>query len=271
VKTIGLIKRCALPLAGIALALLLSAVAGAGMSTQEAIAEEVAAKGLCDPLSVHAAVDQAASIQLHCSTIPGARLTYVIVSGPQHGSASLTSATGQVTYTPAQGYSGPDSFSYTAERLGEAVATVSIGVGRTPARAGLAIAQLAQSHSTWREGSRPALISRKRWPLGTTFSFTLSQPAAVKLQFAQQLTGRRSNGRCVPARPTSDHRAPCTRVAVRGTLAFTGRSGPNKVAFQGLLPGARKLPLGRYTLRITATNAVRQRADAHPLRFTIVP
>lgn len=266
-----LIRRCALPLAGVASALLLTAVASAGMTNREAIGAELAAKGLCDPLSIHAAADRAASIQLHCSTIPGAHLTYVIVSGPQHGSASLDPATGQVIYTPAPGYSGADSFSYSAERLGEAVATVSIGVGRTPAREGLAIAHLAQSHSTWRGGNRAAAISRKRSPLGTTFSFTLSQPAAVKLEFAQRLTGRKSNGRCVPARPTNGHRVTCRRVAVRGTLAFTGRSALNRVAFQGLLPGGRKLPLGQYTLRVTATNAVRQRASAHSLRFTIVP
>jgi hypothetical protein len=60
-------------------------------------------------------------------------------------------------------------------------------------------------------------------------------------------------------------------VAVRGALAFTGRSGPDKVAFQGLLPDGRKLPLGQYTLRVTATNALKQRASAHPLRFTIAP
>lgn len=263
------IRRWALSL--LVLALTLAAVASAGVRTAEAAAAKLAGKGLCDPLSVQTSVDAAASIQLHCTTIPGARLAYVIVGGPQHGSVSLTAATGQAVYTPAPGYTGPDSFSYSAERLDGALATVSIGVARAPTRAGLVIAHLAQSHSTWREGRRPAAISRRRAPLGTTFSFTLSQAAAVKLVFAQQLTGRRANGSCRPAPPASGRGASCRRVAVRGTLAFTGRSGPNKVVFQGRLPGGRKLPLGRYTLKVTATNTLKQRASAHPLGFTIVP
>ena len=117
----------------VALAAALTAAAGAAASPVEAVAAGGLFKGICEPLSVSTAAAQAASVQLHCITLPGAQLVYEIVSQPQHGSVSLTPSTGQAIYTPAPGYSGPDSFTYTAERFGPiAAATVSIGVGQAP-------------------------------------------------------------------------------------------------------------------------------------------
>src|SRR5207237_10369568 len=55
-------------------------------------------------------------------------LTYGIVSGPAHG--TLTGAGANRTYTPAAGYSGPDSFTFKANdgSLDSNSATVSITV-----------------------------------------------------------------------------------------------------------------------------------------------
>jgi hypothetical protein len=248
----------------------LMVLAGAGGIRGEAIAEENVPKGVCEAVSVSTAAGQATTVQLHCLTLPGARLVYEILSGPRHGTVSLNSATGQATYTPAPGYSGPDSFSYSAEHLGTALATVSIGVGQAPASTGFVLAGVSQSHSVWREGNRPARSSRARAPVGTSFSFTLSQAASVTFAFTQQLAGRKSRGRCVPRAGRRDRRPPCTRTLTRGELALTAHSGRNKVAFQGVLSAGRKLPRGRYTLRITAQSAARQKASARPLQFAIV-
>jgi hypothetical protein len=62
-----------------------------------------------------------------------------IVSGPSHGSATVDSSTGDVTYTPAAGFSGTDTFQYTIADTNGAVsnpATDSIivlgtGIGKT--------------------------------------------------------------------------------------------------------------------------------------------
>jgi hypothetical protein len=54
-------------------------------------------------------------LALTCADADGDTLTYSIVSAPSHGSlGSINQANGAVTYTPAQDYSGPDSFTYKA-------------------------------------------------------------------------------------------------------------------------------------------------------------
>ena len=69
-----------------------------------------------------------------------------------------------------------------------------------------------QSATKWRDGNRVARISRSKTPTGTTFSFSLNEPATVTFSFTQRV-GR--------------------RTATAGTLTFAGHSGTNKVAFQG--------------------------------------
>jgi hypothetical protein len=64
--------------------------------------------------------------------------TYTIVSGPSHGALGTISE-GHVTYTPTAGYSGADSFTFSARDAGSAfpehpaVATVSLEVGESTA------------------------------------------------------------------------------------------------------------------------------------------
>src|SRR3954452_6152307 len=64
-----------------------------------------------------------------------AALTYAIATNPAHGSLSgLNPTTGKVTYTPASGYSGADSFTFTANDGADtsAPATVQITVSPQP-------------------------------------------------------------------------------------------------------------------------------------------
>src|SRR5207248_2493085 len=63
---------------------------------------------------------------------PFAQLRVDSVSSAAHGSATLN-ANGSVTYTPASGFSGADTFTYTiTDGLLKATATVSMAVGSTP-------------------------------------------------------------------------------------------------------------------------------------------
>ncbi len=72
--------------------------------------------------------DTAASVALSASDPDGDALTYTIVTAPSHGTLSGTGAAR--TYTPASGYSGPDSFTFKASdgSLDSNTATVSITV-----------------------------------------------------------------------------------------------------------------------------------------------
>src|SRR3546814_13537192 len=74
----------------------------------------------------------AASIEL-AGSITGAHSSIAVGIGPAHGTASVGGDV--VTYTPAAGYYGADSFTYMATGPGgtSAPATVSLTVGTPPA------------------------------------------------------------------------------------------------------------------------------------------
>jgi hypothetical protein len=130
---------------------------------------------------------------------------------------------------------------------------------------------VSQSNSRWRAGNRLATYSRtKRPPVGTTFRFVLNQRAPVTFGFTQQVGGRKVNGKCVAQNRSNQRRPGCKRTVTQGTLTFTGRSGLNKVAFQGRISRSKRLPLGAYTLQITALNSAGKRSSSSTLKFTIV-
>jgi hypothetical protein len=106
--------------------------------------------------------------------------------------------------------------------------------------------------------------------VGTTFRFVLNQRAAVSFAFTQQLGGRKVGRRCVAQTRANRRRPGCKRTVTQGTLTFTGHSGLNKVVFQGRISRSKRLPLGAYTLRITALSSAGQRSSPRTLNFTIV-
>jgi hypothetical protein len=134
----------------------------------------------------------------------------------------------------------------------------------------LRVTNATQSHRVWREGDKLAKISKKRPPVGTTFSFTLNERATVRFAFTQLVGGRKVGGRCVAQTKANRRKAACRRPVTRGTLAFTGHAGTNKIAFQGRLSRSKKFLPGTYTLGIVATNAAGQRSNPAQLTFTIV-
>lgn len=127
-----------------------------------------------------------------------------------------------------------------------------------------------QTHHRWREGNALVQIARKRRPpVGTTFGFTLSEPARVTLSFIQKHSGRRVGHRCTVPTKHNKHRPRCSRTTVAGTLSLTAQAGANTVRFAGRLSRTRRLKPGAYTLIITATNSYGETATA-TLRFLIV-
>jgi PKD domain len=141
----------------------------------------------------------------------------------------------------------------------------------TPALAPPRISAASQTTSTWREGSKLAILARKKkLPTGTTFSFTLNEQASVSLTFAHEAEGREVSGKCIAQREGDRHSPHCRRKVSEGTLLFTGHADVNKVFFEGRISRSRKLKLGKYTVAITATNAAGQRSNARSLSFIIV-
>jgi hypothetical protein len=111
------------------------------------------------------------------------------------------------------------------------------------------VQNVRQSTTRWRLGNRLATVSRAKTPIGTTFSFSLNDQAAVTFSFTQRVGGR---------------------AVTAGRLTFTGHDGTNKVAFQGRVSPKKKLKPGRYTLVITATDPAGARSAPKSLSFTIV-
>jgi Bacterial Ig domain len=207
---------------------------------------------VCQPLSTATPEGQPLTVQLTCADPSGAPVTsYAIVSSPAHGTVSVTPS-GVATYRPASGYSGPDSFTFDATSAGGTGAPASATIMVTPASATTGpptLSNVTESHRRWREGSKlPQIASVKRPPVGTTFRFTVNESVKVRFAFTQRKHGHR---------------------VTRGTLRFTVTAGAHKLRFNGRLSKRKKLPLGRYTVIITATNTAGQRAKAK-LTFTIV-
>jgi hypothetical protein len=133
------------------------------------------------------------------------------------------------------------------------------------------ITSASQTNKTWREGSALATFSRThKAALGTTFSFTLNEQASVSFAFTQLVGGRKVKGKCVARTNKNGTKPPCKRTITQGTVSFTGHSGTVKVFFQGRISVSKKLPLGRYTLVITARTSAGQRSQPQSLSFTIV-
>jgi hypothetical protein len=133
------------------------------------------------------------------------------------------------------------------------------------------LSSVSQSHRRWRLGGKLArFAAAAKPPVGTTFGFTLNQPASVRLAFAQLLPGRKVNGKCVAQTARNRSHKACKRSAPRGSLSFIAGAGPHKLFFQGRLTRTSKLKPGIYTLTITATNAASQRASRTLKPFTII-
>ncbi len=157
------------------------------------------------------------------------------------------------------------------------VVPVSIPAGAAPVTTPLRtpiLSSLSETAKTWREGNALAHISakkksKKKLPLGTTFSFSLNERASVTFTFTEPAGGRKVGKTCVAQTKKNKQKQRCTRTVVAGTLTFSAHAGTNKVRFEGVIPKHKKLGPGSYILLVTATNAAGQHSSTRSLRFTI--
>ncbi len=208
---------------------------------------------------------QVVAASYSCPTASG---TSVTCTGPVPNGAPIeTSTLGSHTFTVDATDSdalsaAPESVSYTVVAAGALTGVAPI------------LASLSETAKTWREGKLLARISvskskkKKRPPVGTTFSFSLNEPASVTFTFTQPAGGRKVGKKCVAQTRKNEHKRRCTRTVIAGTLTFSARAGTNKVRFQGLISRHRKLKPGSYTLLATAT-ASGKHSTTRTLHFTI--
>ena len=85
----------------------------------------------CSDITTTTPYETAITLKLSCSDADGKPVTLAIAGSPTHGSLGTLGAGGEVTYTPAAGFSGPDSFSLTAQNEDgtSSPASVTITVG----------------------------------------------------------------------------------------------------------------------------------------------
>jgi 6-phosphogluconolactonase (cycloisomerase 2 family) len=240
----------------------------------------------CQAATASTAYQTPVSVAVSCTDADGDPLTTAIVTGPAHGTlGAVAQSTGTLTYAPAAGYSGTDSFTFDASDgtnvSAPVTATISIGAPPavppptpapaliTQARPPASLTGAHQSHRMWREGNALATISNQQAPVGTAFSFTLNETARVTLTFTQAQPGRKVNGKCVAPTRRNAAKRKCTRTVTAGTITFTGHAGTNKLAFDGRVNRHSKLAPGTYTLIISAT-APGGAATPQRLTFTIV-
>jgi DNA-binding beta-propeller fold protein YncE len=112
------------------------------------------------------------------------------------------------------------------------------------------VSRLRLTNRRFRVGRAATAVLAGRVRVGTTFRYTLSEPAAVTVAFQRALRGRGPRRRA-------------------GTLSRTGQTGPNRLAFSGRI-GRRKLRPGAYRAVVTATDSSGNRSRAAVVRFRIV-
>jgi len=229
---------------------------------------------VCSPAVAATTAGAAVAVKLSCADADGQAVSLAIASGPAHGTlGAINQAAGTVTYAPAPGFSGADGFAFSAsdgtnssEPVGASVSVARPAAGPGP----LLLSGVAQSASKWREGNALAQLTRRRAPLGTTFTFTLNRAASVRFAFTQAARGRKVGRLCVAPTKRNSRRHKCTRTVTAGTLLLGAHAGADRMRFQGRLSHARKLRPGRYTVQITATDAGGIRSASQKLSFVIV-
>jgi len=113
------------------------------------------------------------------------------------------------------------------------------------------------TNSRFRVAKTSTAISARKAPLGTSFRFTLSAAATVKINITGSAAGLRRGKSCLaPSTKLRRARAKsCTRTLALGSLSRAGEAqGADGVPFSGRI-GRRALSPGSYHAILSASNA----------------
>ena len=125
------------------------------------------------------------------------------------------------------------------------------------------------TNKTFAVGSGPTAVSA-RAKRGTTFVYTLSEPATVAISIQRAQPGRRKGHNCV--KPTKKNRKArkCTRFVTMAKLNRSGARGVNAVPFSGRIR-TKTLKPGKYRAMFAARDAAGNLSTKSPsVGFTIV-
>jgi FG-GAP-like repeat/FG-GAP repeat len=123
-------------------------------------------------------------------------------------------------------------------------------------------------------GTAPTAISakkKKKKPKrggGTTFRFTVSEPAHLQLALRQMLPGKRKGKRCVKPSRKLKKAKKCTRLQTAGALRRTGTAGANAVPFSGRV-GRKALKPGRYQVEVAGSDDAGNKSAAVTTTFRV--
>ena len=113
-----------------------------------------------------------------------------------------------------------------------------------------------------RRAARPA-------PVGTTIRYRLSDGATVTFAVDRALRGRKVGGSCRKPSRVNRSRKPCVRWVRVGGFTRSGKSGANRLRFDGRLSG-KALAKGNYRMRARARDGQgRISAPAAARQFSI--
>jgi IPT/TIG domain len=133
------------------------------------------------------------------------------------------------------------------------------------------ITGFSESSSRWRRGrSLPHISSAGGAPVGTTFSFSMNEPAPVTATFTQRVAGRRVGGRCLAPGRGNAGRPRCKRTLLVGSFTVPGHAGVDQLRFQGRLSSSKTLKPGAYLISLTARQGHGPKVFSRSLSFTIV-
>jgi hypothetical protein len=110
---------------------------------------------------------------------------------------------------------------------------------------------------------------RHRPPFGTTFRYSLSEPARVSFTVQESLPGRADGRTCIAKIAHNRTRRACTRLGKPRRFVVNARAGHNATRFTGRI-GGQALPPGRYRVTLVATDAAGRRSAPKRLTFRVV-
>ena len=191
------------------------------------------------PVSVTTPQDTPVGVTLAGSDVDGDALAFAVATQPAHGTLSGTGA--NLTYTPAEGYTGPDTFTYTANdgHADSAPATVTITVTPVVTPTGPALDARVSAdarHATGRL-TAPALTTHAGNEL--VLAFVTADGPSSPTQRVTAVTGggltwtlvKRANATWGTTEVWQAYAtAPLTGAVVRAALAKTGYDGSITVA-----------------------------------------
>jgi hypothetical protein len=220
-----------------------------------------------------------------------------VLNQAAHGQAEVF-PDGSFRYVPVAGYEGPDAFTYRAsDGINSDTAAVTVNVVPPPAAPGSGdpgsgeipgaqgpgggvlpdglapgVTGFGATNKTFAVNTRgraETSVTAAAAKKGTTFRYTLSEPARVVFTVEQATTGRRVGRSCRKPSRSNRKRRKCTRYVLVGRFAQASTTGANRKAFSGRI-GRKRMKPGKHRASLVATDTAGNKSAAKRLNLRVV-